>query len=128
MTNSRLTDPEILELRHPVRVESFAVRRGSGGAGRHRGGDGVVRRLRFTEAMHAALISNRRACRPSAWTAAPRAPGATGDPRRRHASRPARHRRVELRPATRWRSPRPAAADSDRRRDPAHGPRGSLLA
>jgi 5-oxoprolinase (ATP-hydrolysing) len=60
MTNSRLTDPEILELRHPVRVELFAVRHGSGGSGRHRGGDGVVRRLRFTEAMSAALISNRR--------------------------------------------------------------------
>lgn len=64
MTNSRLTDPEILELRHPVRVESFAVRRGSGGAGRHRGGDGVVRRLLFTEAVSAALISNRRLVPP----------------------------------------------------------------
>jgi 5-oxoprolinase (ATP-hydrolysing) len=64
MTNSRLTDPEILELRHPVRVESFGVRRGSGGRGRHRGGDGVVRRLLFTEAMSAALISNRRRVPP----------------------------------------------------------------
>jgi 5-oxoprolinase (ATP-hydrolysing) len=64
MTNSRLTDPEILELRHPVRVESFAVRRGSGGAGRHRGGDGVVRRLLFTEPVSAALISNRRRVPP----------------------------------------------------------------
>jgi 5-oxoprolinase (ATP-hydrolysing) len=64
MTNSRLTDPEILELRHPVRVESFEIRRGSGGAGRHRGGDGVVRRLRFTEAVSAALISNRRTIPP----------------------------------------------------------------
>jgi 5-oxoprolinase (ATP-hydrolysing) len=64
MTNSRLTDPEILELRHPVRVESFAVRQDSGGAGRHRGGDGVVRRLRFTEALDAALISNRRRVPP----------------------------------------------------------------
>ncbi|NHA13422.1 hydantoinase B/oxoprolinase family protein [Thioalkalivibrio sp. XN279] len=60
MTNSRLTDPEILELRHPVRVELFAVRRGSGGAGRWRGGDGVIRRLLFNEGMTAALISNRR--------------------------------------------------------------------
>jgi 5-oxoprolinase (ATP-hydrolysing) len=64
MTNSRLTDPEILELRHPVRVESFMIRRGSGGAGRHRGGDGVVRRLLFTEALGAALISNRRRVPP----------------------------------------------------------------
>jgi 5-oxoprolinase (ATP-hydrolysing) len=64
MTNSRLTDPEILELRHPVRVESFGVRRGSGGAGRHRGGDGSQRRLRFTEAVGAALISNHRVVPP----------------------------------------------------------------
>ena len=76
MTNSRLTDPEILELRHPVRVESFAVRRGSGGAGRHRGGDGVVRRLRFCEAMSAALISNRRRVPP--FGLAGGAEGATG--------------------------------------------------
>ena len=47
MTNTRMTDPEVLELRFPVRVEEFAVRRGSGGKGRFRGGDGVVRRLRF---------------------------------------------------------------------------------
>jgi 5-oxoprolinase (ATP-hydrolysing) len=64
MTNSRLTDPEILELRHPVRVESFRVRLGSGGKGRNRGGDGVVRRLRFTEAVSAELISNRRRIPP----------------------------------------------------------------
>ena len=64
MTNSRLTDPEILELRHPVRVEAFAIRRGSGGDGRWRGGDGVLRRLLFTEAMTAALISNRRVVAP----------------------------------------------------------------
>ncbi len=64
MTNSRLTDPEILELRHPVRVEFFGIRHGSGGAGRHRGGDGVVRRLLFTEALDASLISNRRRVPP----------------------------------------------------------------
>ena len=64
MTNSRLTDPEILELRHPVRVASFMIRRGSGGAGRHRGGDGVVRRLLFTETLDAALISNHRRVPP----------------------------------------------------------------
>lgn len=60
MTNSRLTDPEILERRFPVRVESFGVRRGSGGAGRMRGGDGSVRRIRFLAPMEAALLSSRR--------------------------------------------------------------------
>ena len=64
MTNSRLTDPEILELRHPVRVERFARRQGSGGDGAHRGGDGVVRRLMFTEGVTAALMSNHRRVPP----------------------------------------------------------------
>jgi len=60
MTNSRLTDPEILERRFPVRVEAFAVRKGSGGAGRFKGGDGAVRRIRFLAPMEAALLSSRR--------------------------------------------------------------------
>jgi 5-oxoprolinase (ATP-hydrolysing) len=60
MTNSRLTDPEILERRFPVRLEAFAVRRASGGAGAHPGGDGAVRRLRFLAPMEAALLSTRR--------------------------------------------------------------------
>lgn len=60
MTNSRLTDPEVLELRFPVRVEEFAVRRGSGGRGRHRGGDGVIRRLRFLAPLRASVLSNGR--------------------------------------------------------------------
>jgi 5-oxoprolinase (ATP-hydrolysing) len=60
MTNSRLTDVEVLEFRYPVRVEAFAVRRGSGGPGRHRGGDGVLRRLCFLEPMSATLLSNNR--------------------------------------------------------------------
>ena len=64
MTNSRLTDPEILERRFPVRVEAFGVRQGSGGAGRRRGGDGAVRRIRFLETMEAALLSTRRTCAP----------------------------------------------------------------
>jgi 5-oxoprolinase (ATP-hydrolysing) len=64
MTNSRLTDPEILERRFPVRLEAFAVRRGSGGAGVHPGGDGAVRRLRFLAPMQAALLSTRREHRP----------------------------------------------------------------
>ena len=64
MTNSRLTDPEILERRFPVRIESFAVREGSGGAGARAGGDGVIRRIRFLEAMDVALLSTRRDHRP----------------------------------------------------------------
>jgi 5-oxoprolinase (ATP-hydrolysing) len=60
MTNSRLTDPEILERRFPVRVEAFAVRHGSGGAGANPGGDGAVRRIRFLAPMEAALLSTRR--------------------------------------------------------------------
>jgi 5-oxoprolinase (ATP-hydrolysing) len=64
MTNSRLTDPEVLEWRFPVLVEQFAIRRGSGGAGARRGGDGVVRRIRFLEAMTASILSNRRRVAP----------------------------------------------------------------
>jgi 5-oxoprolinase (ATP-hydrolysing) len=64
MTNSRLTDPEVLEWRFPVRVESFAIRRGSGGAGHMRGGDGVVRKIRFLEAMTCAILANRRIVAP----------------------------------------------------------------
>ena len=64
MTNSRLTDPEVLETRFPVLVERFAVRQGSGGQGRWRGGDGVVRTIRFREPMTAAILSNRRAISP----------------------------------------------------------------
>jgi 5-oxoprolinase (ATP-hydrolysing) len=64
MTNSRLTDPEVLESRFPVLVESFAIRPGSGGAGAHRGGDGVVRRIRFRTPMTGAILSNRRKTAP----------------------------------------------------------------
>jgi 5-oxoprolinase (ATP-hydrolysing) len=64
MTNSRLTDPEILEARYPVVLERFAIRRGSGGGGAHRGGDGVERRVKFLEPMHAAILSNRRRVAP----------------------------------------------------------------
>lgn len=60
MTNSRLTDPEVLELRFPVRLESYTVRTGSGGAGTWRGGDGGVRRIRFLEPMTASILSNGR--------------------------------------------------------------------
>jgi 5-oxoprolinase (ATP-hydrolysing) len=64
MTNSRLTDPEILERRFPVRLETFQVRRGSGGAGARRGGDGAVRRIRFLAPMSAALLASRRTHAP----------------------------------------------------------------
>jgi len=64
MTNSRLTDPEILEQRYPVLVEKFEIRRGSGGRGAHKGGDGTTRRLRFREAMSAAILSTRRETEP----------------------------------------------------------------
>ena len=76
MTNSRLTDPEVLETRFPVILEEFSIRRGSGGAGGHRGGDGVVRRVRFREAMAAGILSNRRATQP--FGLAGGEPGASG--------------------------------------------------
>ena len=64
MTNSRLTDPEVLEWRFPVLLEDFSIRRGSGGPGRWRGGDGAVRRVRFREAMTAAILSSHRRVPP----------------------------------------------------------------
>ncbi|MEY3730562.1 MAG: hypothetical protein RLZZ57_1318 [Pseudomonadota bacterium] len=60
MTNTRMTDPEILELRYPVRLEEFSIRRGSGGAGRWRGGDGSRRRIRFLHPMEAVIVASRR--------------------------------------------------------------------
>jgi 5-oxoprolinase (ATP-hydrolysing) len=64
MTNSRLTDPEILETRLPVRLERFAIRRGSGGTGRQQGGDGVERCVTFLEPMRANILANRRRIAP----------------------------------------------------------------
>ena len=64
MTNSRLTDPEVLEWRYPVLLESHRINRGSGGEGRHKGGDGTIRRVRFLEPMQAALVSNHRKVPP----------------------------------------------------------------
>ncbi len=64
MTNSRLTDPEVFEQYFPVIVESFAIRKGSGGAGKWHGGDGAVRRIRFTDAVDAAILSNHRRIAP----------------------------------------------------------------
>jgi 5-oxoprolinase (ATP-hydrolysing) len=64
MTNSSLTDPEVLEWRFPVLLEHFGRRPGSGGAGQYRGGDGAVRRVRFRAAMTASVLSGRRAVAP----------------------------------------------------------------
>jgi 5-oxoprolinase (ATP-hydrolysing) len=76
MTNSRLTDPEVLEHRFPVLVDGFALRRGSGGNGRHHGGDGAIRRIRFREPMTAAILSGRRIIPP--FGAAGGLPGMAG--------------------------------------------------
>lgn len=64
MTNSRLTDPEILEWRFPVLLKNFAIRKGSGGAGRHHGGDGVIREILFREDMTVSILSTRRKIAP----------------------------------------------------------------
>jgi 5-oxoprolinase (ATP-hydrolysing) len=76
MTNSRLTDPEVLEFRFPVRLDGYELRTGSGGAGRHRGGDGGIRRVRFLEPMTASILSNGR--RRGAFGAAGGEPGRPG--------------------------------------------------
>jgi len=64
MTNTRITDPEVLESRYPVRLERFALREGSGGQGAHRGGDGLVRRYRFAAPLTASWLTERRAVAP----------------------------------------------------------------
>ena len=76
MTNSRLTDPEVLEWRFPVLLDSFEIRRGSGGQGQWRGGDGAIRRLRFREPMTAAILSSHRKVPP--YGAEGGRPGALG--------------------------------------------------
>ncbi|MDJ0387416.1 hydantoinase B/oxoprolinase family protein [Roseomonas sp. E05] len=65
MTNTRMTDPEILELRYPVRLEEFSIRRGSGGAGEWQGGDGARRRIRFLRPMTAIIVASRRTVPPN---------------------------------------------------------------
>jgi 5-oxoprolinase (ATP-hydrolysing) len=77
MTNTRITDPEVIEIRYPVRVERFALRLGSGGAGRYRGGDGVVRQLLFLERMTLSILSQHRTVSPYGLEGgAPGQPGA----------------------------------------------------
>jgi 5-oxoprolinase (ATP-hydrolysing) len=82
MTNSRLTDPEVLEFRYPVRLESYAIRSRSGGAGRWRGGNGGTRRVRFLEPMTASVLSNNRALAPFGL-----AGGEAGQPGRNYVER-----------------------------------------
>jgi 5-oxoprolinase (ATP-hydrolysing) len=77
MTNSRMTDPEVLETRFPVRLEAYTVRAGSGGAGQWRGGDGGERRVRFLAPMTASILSNGR--QHGAFGAAGGQPGAVGE-------------------------------------------------
>ncbi len=77
MTNTRLTDPEVMEQRYPVRVQEFSIRRGSGGAGRHRGGDGVIRRIEFLRQLDVSLLTSRRGEHPPYGLAGGRA-GAKG--------------------------------------------------
>lgn len=90
MTNSRLTDPEVLELRFPVRLDSYAIRPGSGGRGKWRGGDGGIRRMRFLEPMTAAILSNNRVYPPFGLNG-----GEPGDTGRNYVERPSGER-IEL--------------------------------
>ncbi len=84
MTNTRLTDPEVLEARFPVRLEAFAIRAGSGGGGRQRGGHGVRRHLTFLRALDVAILAQRRGDYPP-YGLAGGAPGAVGRHTRVHA-------------------------------------------
>jgi 5-oxoprolinase (ATP-hydrolysing) len=76
MTNSRMTDPEVLEFRYPVQVEEHSIRYGSGGRGRWNGGPGALRRIRFLEAMEASILSGHRRVPP--YGMAGGAPGEVG--------------------------------------------------
>jgi 5-oxoprolinase (ATP-hydrolysing) len=77
MTNTRMTDPEVFELRYPVRLERFAIRGGSGGAGKWRGGDGSVRSIRFLAPMTAVIVASRRSEGPFGMAGG--LPGAKGE-------------------------------------------------
>lgn len=96
MTNSRLTDPEVLEWRYPVRVDAFAVRDGSGGRGRWTGGNGVVRRIRFLEPMTVTLLTGHRTVPP--YGMAGGEPGEVGGNEVERAD----GTRMPLRGSTRW--------------------------
>jgi 5-oxoprolinase (ATP-hydrolysing) len=77
MTNTRLTDPEVLEVRFPVRLSEFSIRRGSGGAGKHRGGDGTRRVIEFLKPLTLSILSQRRGPYPPYGLAGGQ-PGALG--------------------------------------------------
>lgn len=91
MTNTRITDPEILELRYPVRLDRFSVRRGSGGGGLFRGGDGVIRALTALEPLTATIVASRRTVAP--FGLADGADGAVG--RQRLERRGGTHRELD---------------------------------
>ena len=118
MTNSRLTDPEVLEFRFPVRLESYEIRHGSGGGGRYPGGDGGVRRMRFLEDMTAAILSNNRLHAPFGLSGSQRRHGPqlcrAG---RRHGAAAGPRDSAQLRPAMcSWWKRREAAATARCRR------------
>lgn len=77
MTNTRMTDPEVLETRFPVRVEEFSIREGSGGAGHWRGGEGITRRLRFNDAMTVTVLTSHREVPPHGMNGG--GPGGVGE-------------------------------------------------
>ncbi|MBO9465089.1 hydantoinase B/oxoprolinase family protein [Tropicibacter sp. R15_0] len=77
MTNTRMTDPEVLETRFPVRVDEFSIRQGSGGDGEFRGGNGIIRRLTFNEAMTVTTLTSHRVVPPQGAQGG--VPGATGE-------------------------------------------------
>ncbi len=98
MTNTRLTDPEVLEARYPVRLREWAVRRGSGGGGAHPGGDGMVREVEFLAELDLSLLTNRRARAPYGADG-----GGSGAPGRNRLRRPGEAEFTDLPPAGRWR-------------------------
>ena len=77
MTNTRITDPEILEIRHPVRLKRFELRTDSGGQGRFKGGDGVIRHFQFLKDLNVSLLTQRRRCQPYGMTGG--GPGKNGE-------------------------------------------------
>jgi 5-oxoprolinase (ATP-hydrolysing) len=76
MTNTRITDPEVMEYHYPVRLERFALRKGSGGEGAHRGGDGLVREITFLRPLRLSLLTQHRTTAPYGMEGG--APGASG--------------------------------------------------
>jgi 5-oxoprolinase (ATP-hydrolysing) len=105
MTNTRITDPEVLEARFPVRLRRFGLRPGSGGAGRHRGGDGVVREIEALSPLRVSILSERRETAPFGLAGGePGAPGRNLQLRQGHSPRELAGRvELELKPGERVR-------------------------